>query len=264
MKVDLTDKVAVVTGAAGGIGKACARILLENSAKVVIADVKQEEGKRTAQEFSVMGTCRFIYTDVTSRESVDKLIASVISEFGRIDIFVNNAGINIGGKERVNIDEFSLQNWNKILAVNLTGVFYCSQAVSRVMIKQKCGRIINIGSVFGNVPARKQIAFIASKGGMHNMTKAMALELAPYGITVNGVAPGSILTEGTKKLFYGKGANLAEMAQRMLSHIPLGRSGDVEDIANAILFLSGKESKYITGHILTVDGGWTCGYTRDF
>ncbi|GAF92563.1 unnamed protein product, partial [marine sediment metagenome] len=120
-------------------------------------------------------------------------------------------------------------------------------------------------SVLGSVPARKQIAFIAAKGGLHNMTKAMALELAPYGITVNGVAPGSIVTEITKELFYGDSdPEKAELAERMLSHVPLGRPGTVEDVAYAVLFLCADESRYITGHILTVDGGWTCGYTRDF
>lgn len=263
MKVDLTDRVAVITGAASGIGKACAKLMLKNSARVIIADVNDKEGKKTAAELSNLGPCKFIPTNVSSRENVEHLIENVIREFKRIDIFINNAGINVTGK-RVDIDEFTFENWERIIEVDLNGVFYCSRLVARVMIKQKSGRIINIGSVFGSVPARKQIAFVAAKAAVHNMTKAMALELAPYGINVNAVAPGSILTEGTKKLFYGKDAAYAEMIKRMLSHIPLGRPGEVEDIANAVLFLSGEESKYITGHVLTVDGGWTCGYTRDF
>jgi NAD(P)-dependent dehydrogenase (short-subunit alcohol dehydrogenase family) len=263
MKVDLTGKIAVVTGAASGIGQACARILLENNAKVVVADVQKEAGEKTATELSATGICRFIHTDVTLRKSVEEMVGRVIEEFGGIDIFVNNAGINIGGK-RVNIDEYSDENWDKVLAVDLTGVFYCSQAVSRVMIKRQSGKIINIGSVFGAVPARKQIAFTAAKGGLHNMTRAMALELAPSGIRVNAIAPGSILTEGTRQLFYGNDADQAEMTQQMLSHVPLGQPGEVDDIAYAVLFLASPQSNYITGHILTVDGGWTCGYTRDF
>ena len=263
MKIDLKDKVVVITGAASGIGKACAKLMLENSARVVISDINDEEGKKTTEELSVIGKCEFIHTDVSNKESVQNLIDKVVEKFKRIDIFVNNAGINVIGN-RVNIDEFSFENWEKILGVDLNGVFYCSRAVSRVMIKQKKGRIINIGSVFGSVPARKQIAYVAAKAAVHNLTKAMALELAPYGINVNAVAPGSILTEGTKKLFYGKDSAQAEMMERMLSHVPLGKPGDVEDIANAVLFLSGEESKYITGHVLVVDGGWTCGYTRDF
>jgi len=162
------------------------------------------------------------------------------------------------------VDEFSVEEWHRVVNVDLHGTFYCSRAVSRVMVKQKAGRIVNIGSVFGHVPARLQIAFVAAKAGVHNFTKGMALELAPHGINVNAIAPGSIVTEGTRELFYGKDASQGQFAQRMISHIPLGRPGETEDIANAALFLCGEESRYITGHVLLVDGGWTCGYTRDF
>ena len=263
MRIDLTDKVVIITGAATGIGKACATMMLKNSARVIIADVNEPEGKKTEAELSSLGECIFIHTDVSNSKSVENLVESVASKFKRIDIFVNNAGINVI-RNRVNIDEYSLADWKEILEVDLNGVFYCSRAIARVMIKQKSGKIINIGSVFGNVPARKQIAYIAAKAAVHNLTKAMALELAPYGINVNAVAPGSILTQGTKELFYGKDAAQAQMVQQMLSHIPLGCPGDPEDVANAVLFLSGEESKYITGHILVVDGGWTGGYSRDF
>ena len=264
MKIDLTGQVTVVTGGGSGIGKACVKLLLENSAKVVIAEVNEDAGRQTAKEFSALGECTFIRTDVTDRRSVEALIDRVVRDFGRIDVFVNNAGINLPSSARTDIDEFSDDNWHKILNVDLNGVFYCSRAVAKVMIKQKSGRIINIGSVFGSVPARKQIAYVAAKAAVHNLTKAMALELAPYGINVNAVAPGSTLTEGTKELFYGNDPEKVQWAKRLLSHVPLGRPGEVEDMANAVLFLAGRESKYITGHVLTVDGGWTCGYTRDF
>jgi 3-oxoacyl-[acyl-carrier protein] reductase len=264
MRIDLTGKVAIVTGASGGIGKACAKYLLENGAKVVVADIKDEAGERTVKELSFFGPCLYIHVDITEHKQVDQLVEMVLSKFTTIDILVNNAGINVGGDpaDRTDIDKFTEENWHRLLAVNLTGTFYCSQAVARVMIRQKSGRIINIGSVLGSVPARKQIAFIAAKGGVHNMTKAMALELAPYNINVNGVAPGSIAMD--INMFCGKDAAQAERQERMLSHVPLHCFGDVGDIANAVLFFSGQESKYITGHILTVDGGWTCGYTRDF
>jgi NAD(P)-dependent dehydrogenase (short-subunit alcohol dehydrogenase family) len=255
--------VAIVTGASGDIGRAIAKSYLENGASVIIADVNDEQGEKTVETLTPLGPCCYIHTDVTSPESVNNLLGKVIQEFKRVDLFVNNAGINVSGS-RVDIDAFSQQDWDRILAVNLTGVFQCSQAVSKIMIDQKTGRIINIGSALGEIPARKQIAFVASKGGLHHMTKAMALELAPHGILVNGVAPGSILTESTRKLFYSKTGEYAEFALRLLSHVPLNRPGEVEDIAHAVLFLSGKESQYITGHILTVDGGWTCGYARDF
>lgn len=263
MKIDLTGKVAVITGGACGIGKACAKLMLENSARVVIADINESEGKKTVRELSASGRCEFIRTDVSKIGSVQTLIKSTLKKFKTIDILVNNAGINLM-RNRVNIDEYSTKDWERILRVDLDGVFYCSQAVSRLMIRQGRGRIINIGSVFGSIPSRKQIAYVAAKAAVHNLTKAMALELAPYGINVNAVAPGSILTPATKELFYGKDASQVKMVKRMLSHVPLGRPGEPEDIANAVLFLSGDESKYITGHILTVDGGWTCGYARDF
>ncbi len=263
MKTDLGNKIAVITGAAGGIGKACAKILLENTATVVITDIQDEKGRQTIAEFASIGTCRYIHTDVTSRKEVKNLIDTVIAEFGRIDIFINNAGIN-SGFHRVDIDAFPQEEWEKIVGVDLTGAFICSQFASQVMIQQKYGTIINIGSVFGSVPARKQIAFVAAKGGLHNMTKGMALELAPYNITVNGVAPGSTLTMDPKLFFGENDPAIAQRAQGILSHIPLKRLAMPEDIANAVLFLAAEESRYITGHILTVDGGWTCGYTRDF
>jgi len=263
MKIDLGGKIAVVTGASGGIGKAIAKAYLQNSATVVIADIADGPGEQAVEQMSALGPCRYVHTDVTSREQVDQLIQKVVDEFGKIDIFVNNAGINVASDgDRVDIDTFSQENWDKLLEVNLTGVFYCSQAVSRVMIQQKGGRIINIGSVLGNIPARRQIGFIAAKGGVHNMTKAMALELAQHGIVVNGIAPGSIAID--KNLFSSEDAEMAALCERMLSHVPLARFGKVEDIANAALFLSGEESNYITGHILVVDGGWTAGYARDF
>jgi len=263
MKVDLTDKVAVVTGAAAGIGKACAKLMIENRARVVIADIKDEEGEKVAAQFSAQGRCDFLHTDVSNIESVENLVEKVTEKFGRIDILVNNAGINVI-RNRLSINEYSFKDWQNILKVDLDGVFYCSRAVSRRMIEQKSGRIINIGSVLGYVPARKQAAYVAAKAAVHNLTKAMALELAPYGINVNAVAPGSILTQGTKELFYGEEAAQKELVAQMLSHIPLGCPGEPEDVANAVLFLCGQESKYITGHILIVDGGWTCGYMRDF
>jgi NAD(P)-dependent dehydrogenase (short-subunit alcohol dehydrogenase family) len=132
------------------------------------------------------------------------------------------------------------------------------------MLQHGEGRIINITSIVGLVPLRLQCAFAAAKAGVANLTRAMALELAPRGILVNAIAPGSILTEGTKKLFYGEDGQFSDRVQQMLNHIPLGRPGDSDDIGYAALYLAAPESKYVNGHVLTVDGGWTAGYARDF
>jgi 3-oxoacyl-[acyl-carrier protein] reductase len=201
--------------------------------------------------------------DVTRRDQIDAGIARIVEECGRLDIVVNNAGINTH-RHRVNIDEFPREEWDRILAVDLTGLYEVSQAAARVMRKQKSGRIINITSVLGLVPARLQCAFIAAKAGVVNLTKAMALELGPHGILVNGVAPGSTLTEGTKQLFYGADGQFSASVQQMLAHIPLGRPGTTDEIAVAVLFLADPENSYTNGHIITVDGGWTAGYIREF
>jgi 3-oxoacyl-[acyl-carrier protein] reductase len=264
MKVDLEGRVAIVTGASGGIGKAISASLLRNGAAVVNADLDAEGGRRAVEEFAGRGTYRFLETDVSSMESVRSLVDAVMKDSGRIDILVNNAGVNIAGKKRADIDGFPDDEWDRIISVNLNSVYNCSKLVSRLMIERSSGRIINIGSVFGQVPARKQIAFTAAKAAIHNMSRSMALELAPHGILVNAVAPGSIQLEGAKSLFYGKGTDFDDLTNRMLSHIPLARPGKPEEIAEVVAFLCADESSYITGQVIVVDGGWTCGYTRDF
>src|SRR5437588_13039421 len=139
-----------------------------------------------------------------------------------------------------------------------------SQAAAVIMRNQKYGRIVNIASIAGLVPLRLQCAFIAAKGGVVNLTKAMALELGPDGILVNAIAPGSTLTDGTRKLFYGDDGLFRDSVRRMLDHVPLGRPATVDEIAVAALFLADPENTYMNGHILVVDGGWTAGYSRDF
>jgi 3-oxoacyl-[acyl-carrier protein] reductase len=149
--------------------------------------------------------------------------------------------------------------------VDLTGLFLVSRAGSRAMIANKKGRIINISSVLGVVPARLQCAFVAAKSAVVQLTRTMAIELAPSGILVNCVAPGSTLTDGTKSLFYGQDAIMKERMNRMLSHVPLGRPGTTEEMASTVLFFAAPESSYITGQILCVDGGWSAGgFLRDF
>lgn len=261
MKVELNGQVALVTGAARGIGQAIADLLAQNGARVIYADIDYEAAKISAAR---SGSGVALALDVSNESQVEEGIANVIKQHGHLDILVNNAGINTI-KHRVNIDQFPLEEWQRILNVDLTGLFLVSRAGSRAMVAQKKGRIINISSVLGVVPARLQCAFIAAKGGVNQLTRVMALELAPNGILVNCVAPGSTLTEGTKTLFYSQDAIMQQRAQSMLSHVPLARPGTTEEIANAVLFFAAPESSYITGQILCVDGGWTAGgFLRDF
>jgi 3-oxoacyl-[acyl-carrier protein] reductase len=258
MKADLSGKVSLVTGAARGIGLAIADRLAANGSRVIYADRDDATEAAAKSPGAVAMTM-----DVTDRAQIDAAIARIVKEFGHLDILVNNAGVNTA-KHRVNIDEFPREEWDRIIAVDLTGLYEMSQAAARVMRKQKSGRIINISSVLGLVAARLQCAFIAAKAGVINLTKAMALELGPHGILVNGVAPGSTLTEGTKALFYGPDGQFSSSVQQMLAHIPLGRPGTVDEIAVAVLFLADPENSYTNGHILAVDGGWTAGYIREF
>ena len=261
MKVDLTNQVALVTGAARGIGKAIADLLAANGARVVYADLDLETA-RTSAAASPNGSA--LAMDVSSEAQVEAGVAQVIKAHERLDILVNNAGINTM-KHRVNIDQFPLDEWQRILNVDLTGLFLVSRAASRHMVGRKAGRIVNISSVLGVVPARLQCAYTTAKAGVVQLTRTMALELAPSNILVNCVAPGSTLTEGTKQLFYSTEAIMQERAERMLSHVPLNRPGTLEEIAHAVLFFAAPESSYITGQTLCVDGGWSAGgFLRDF
>jgi len=260
MKVDLTGQVALVTGAARNIGRAIADVFAANGARVVYADVLIEEAQAAAARHP---GCKAVILDVTDDDQVEVVVNGVAAEFERLDILVNNAGVNTE-QHRVTIDQFPREEWDRILNVDLDGTFLMSKAAAAVMRRQGAGRIINIASVLGLVPARLQCAYVAAKAGVVNLTKAMALELAPHGILVNGIAPGSILTEGTKRLFYGQDALFRERFQQMLAHIPVGRPGKPEDIAYAALYLAAPESAYVNGHVLTVDGGWTAGYIREF
>ena len=260
MQANLSGQVALVTGAARNIGKAIADTFALNGAKVVYADVLVDEAKVAA---AAHPDCLGVRMDVTDAAEIDATIAQTIATYGRLDILVNNAGTN-SAKHRVPIDQYPWEEWQRLIKIDLDGVFLVSKAGAQVMVRQGSGRIINIASVLGLVPARLQCAYVAAKAGVVNLTKGMALELGGRGVLVNAIAPGSILTEGTKSLFYGKDAQFMAKFQQMLDHIPLGRPGKVEDIAYAALYLAAPESSYVNGHVLTVDGGWTAGYIREF
>jgi NAD(P)-dependent dehydrogenase (short-subunit alcohol dehydrogenase family) len=260
MRCDLNGRVSLVTGAARGIGHAIAARLAANGSRVVYTDVDGEGAERAA---AAMAGARAFRLDVTRPEQIEEVLGRVSAEMGGLDILVNNAGINTL-THRVTVDEFPRSEWDRILAVDLTGLYEVSRVGARLMRAPGAGRIINVASIAGLVPLRLQCAYVAAKAGVVNLTRAMALELGPHGILVNAVAPGSTLTEGTRKLFYGDDGLFRDSVRRMLDHVPLGRPATTDEIAVAVLFLADPENSYTNGHVLTVDGGWTAGYTRDF
>jgi len=201
--------------------------------------------------------------DVTDEAETAGGVERIVSTHGRLDLLVNNAGINTMA-HRVNIDTFPAEEWDRILRVDLTGPFLVSRAAAKPMLAQGSGRIVNIASVLGLVPARLQCAYTAAKAGLVNLTRTMAIELGSKGVLTNCIAPGSILSEGTRKLFYGADGTFNDRVQAMLSHVPLGRPGRPEEIAHAVLFLAAPGSSYINGAVIPVDGGWIAGYSRDF
>ena len=262
MKVDLNGKVAIVTGGGGAIGSAICRQLASNGAKVVVTGRTMKTLEAVVEQIKADGGEAIAVTcDVSDKVSTQKMVDEVVAAYGRIDCLVNNAGINGGPEFRKPIHEYDDDLWENIIKIDLSGVYYCSKPVIRQMEQQgQGGTIINIGSIVGLTPLRLQCAFTAAKAGVFNLSKAMALELAPLNIRVNAIAPGSIMFEGTRKLFYAD----KERAEAMLSHIPMHRAGDPDDIAAMVSFLASEDSAYMTGSVVTIDGGWTCGYTRDF
>lgn len=250
MKVDLAGRVALVTGAARGIGRAIADKLAENGATVVATDRDPVEG--------------VLRLDVTEQAEIEAIMAGIMARHGRLDILINNAGIGTGPADRVDIAHVTDAQWARVLDVDLTGVFRMSRAAAAPMIAAGSGRIVNIASVVGLVPLRLQSAYVAAKAGVVNLTRSMALELARHNILVNAVAPGSTATETWREWIDDATSDQQALHGRLLSHIPLGRPAEPREIAHAALFLAAPSSSYITGHILVVDGGWTAGFARDF
>ena len=272
MKVELEGKVAVVTGGANGIGRSTVDALVNNGAQVAIVDIDTQAGMKTTQEIKEAGgTCLFVEGNVSDAAQMEDVAARIAAHFGKIEILINNAGINTRS-DRVPIHQYTLEDWQRILEIDLTGVFATSRAVIPYILdahsqsgsENATGRIVNISSIAGLVPLRLQSAYVAAKAGVANLTRSMALELGPEGILVNAVAPGSTLTRGTKALFYGDDGAYTENAASLLSHIPLGRPGETTEIAAAVLFLVSPDASYINGTVLPVDGGWIAGYTRDW
>ncbi len=262
-KNDFQDKVAIVTGSAMGIGKAIAEKLYQNGASVAISDINVEKGEETA---ALLGErAIFFPCDICDQEQVNSLVKTTVDHFGKLDIMVNNAGVNsIRFEDRVTIDKYPDETWHKMINIDLNGTFYCCKAAAKVMIDQRSGSIINIASVAGVVALRLQIGFVAAKAAILKMTEAMGCELAAFGIRVNAVSPGSIITESTRKLFYGENGTFSQLAERVVSFIPQGRPGETNEIAEAVAFLASDSATYINGHNIVVDGGWIAGFNRDF
>lgn len=244
----LSGKVAVVTGGGAGIGKGIALRLAEEGADIVIADVDETTARETAAKIEALGRRALVVrTDVSRKDELEAMVQQA-GQLGRIDILVNNAGI----ENITPLLDISEAEWDRILTINLKGVFLCCQVVAAAMIAdQKGGKIINIGSIAGEMPPRREPHYAASKGGTHILTKQLALELAPYKINVNAVAPG-IVRNG---LSTHQSLKDPERAKQIEQAIPLARAGTPRDIANAVVFLASDEADYITGVVLPVDGG---------
>lgn len=261
--MQLQGKVAIVTGAAQGIGKAIARTFAEHGATVVISDIQPLKGEATSKEIG--HSAIFLPCDISKPEEVRVLVDTVVERFGHLDLMINNAAYNpVKPEERVSVDKYPEDIFRLVMDVDINGTFYCSKAAAIQMIKQKSGGIINIASTSGVVALRNQISHVVGKAAIVRMTQAMALELGPHGIRVNSISPGSTLTEATEKIFYSQEAAYKEFVERLLTFIPQGRPGKPDEIAQAALFLASDTASYINGHNMIVDGGWTCGYTRDF
>jgi 3-oxoacyl-[acyl-carrier protein] reductase len=244
--MQLKGKTAVVTGGSRGIGRAIALMLAQNGANVVVNytsnNTSAEEVVRKIEEMGVKG--KAVKADVSKSEEVENLVNEVLNTFGSIDILINNAGIT---RDNL-IIRMTEQEFDDVISTNLKGAFICTKSVSRVMIKQKSGKIINVSSVVGIIGNAGQSNYAAAKAGLIGFTKSMAKELAKRGINVNAVAPGFIETDMTSKLS-------DKVKEEFAKNIPLSRAGKPEDIAKAVLFLSSEYSDYITGQVINIDGG---------
>jgi len=248
----LDGRVALITGGNRGLGFAMAQALAEAGASVVVTSRQEERALESAAALAgatgqrTMG----LVVDVTGAEQIESMIQAVVKEFGRIDILVNNAGINI----RKPVEELDEASWDLVQHTNLKAPFLCSRAAARYMKEQRYGRIINISSMLGMVALPERSPYCASKGGLIQLTRVLALEWATHNITVNALCPGPLATELNIPVLSNPQAN-----QFFLDHIPLGRWGRPEELGGAIVFLASDASSFMTGSALVIDGGWTAG-----
>ena len=241
-------KVALVTGANQGLGSGIALTLAKAGADVALVDRNDDNLDDLSRQITAMGRRALIQkADITEEDRVIELVQAALKAFGRIDILVNNAAI----AHRIPATETTLEQWNQTLAVNLTGTFLCGREVGKVMVRQRAGKIVNIASINCAVARPNLSAYGASKAGVMQLTRCWALEWAPYQINVNAVAPSFIKTAMMEAVLQDKAVR-----DDLISRVPLGRIGTIEDMAAAVLFLASESSNYITGHTLFVDGGW--------
>ena len=240
----LADKVAIVTGATQGIGLACAARLVAEGARVMLVDIKPE-GAQAAQQLG--DATRFFAADVSQKADVDAMIAATLQAFGHIDILVNNVGVT----HAADFLDLAEDDFDRVLRINLKSMFLCGQAAAREMVKRQSGSIINMSSVNSELAIPNQVPYVVSKGGVNQLTKVMALNLAPHGIRVNGIGPGTILTELARKAVLGS----PEAHHTILSRTPLGRCGKPEEVASIAAFLASDDASYMTGQTIYADGG---------
>ncbi len=241
----LANQVALITGGARGIGREIALVFAREGAALALFDVNPEPLAQTVAELRALGRrAEGLAVDVTDGKQVDEGVAKVLDKLGRIDILINNAGVTKDGL-LIRMDD---AQWDRVLNINLRGTFLCTRAAAKQMLKQRRGRIVSIASIVGIIGNPGQANYAASKAGVIGLTKAVAKELASRGITCNAIAPGFIKTEMTEAL-------PEEAKQRLMGAIPMGALGEPNDVAQAALFLVSDAARYITGHVLVVDGG---------
>lgn len=244
---NLNDRVILITGAAGGLGQAMAVGLAEYGAQIALADLRLENTNDILAQIDNLGKKAAAYkVDITDRNNITEMVEKVHKDFGRIDVLINSAGVN----NRKRIEDYTEQEWDNIVDINLKGTFLCCQAVGKIMLNQGKGKIINMASVSSTLGHPHHGPYAASKGGVALLTKVMAVEWAKRGINVNAIAPAYVRTSLTAD-YLSKGDNYKQISDT----IPMGRLGEPEDIVGAAVYLASDASNFVTGHLLTVDGG---------
>ena len=251
MTVRLKDKVAIITGAASGIGKATAKLFAEHGAKVVVADIDENGGNQTVTDIQDAGNeAIFIQTDVTIKADTEQMVAQTLKNYGKLDTLLNSAGIAM----RLPVAELPEEDWHRCLDVNLNGVFLCAKAAIPAMQKNGGGSIINMSSIYGIVGADVRAAYVASKGAVTNLTRGMALDYAEDNIRVNCICPGFVETPLVAGVI-----KTPDEYQKLANKHPMRRLGQPEEIAYGALYLASDESAFVTGIALPIDGGYTAG-----